>query len=111
MWRLYTLHNVRRTLSYITLSKCVHYLICRLLMYKKIYRRGEAKVGEVGLEKTVGDNFSDKKDLDNGKPLFNELAQKKIAGVLDQFEEGYFSDLPGYSFYARKLNDDGTEDS
>jgi hypothetical protein len=34
MWRLYTLHNVRRTLSYITLSKYVHYLICTLLMYK-----------------------------------------------------------------------------
>jgi hypothetical protein len=39
MWRLYTLHNVWRTLSYITLSKCVHYLICTLLMYKKFYRR------------------------------------------------------------------------
>jgi hypothetical protein len=39
MWRLYTLHNVRRTLSYITLSKYVHYLICTLLMYKKFYRR------------------------------------------------------------------------
>jgi hypothetical protein len=36
MWRLYTLHNVRRTLSYITLSKYVHYLICTLLMYNKI---------------------------------------------------------------------------
>jgi hypothetical protein len=31
MWQLYTLHNVRRTLSYITLSKYVH--------YKKNYRR------------------------------------------------------------------------
>jgi hypothetical protein len=39
MWWLYTLHNVRRTLSYITLSKYVHYLICTLLMYKKFYRR------------------------------------------------------------------------
>jgi hypothetical protein len=39
MWRLYTLHNVRRTLSYITLSKYAHYLICTLLMYKKNYRR------------------------------------------------------------------------
>jgi hypothetical protein len=39
MWRLYTLHNVRRTLSYITLSKYVHYLICTLLMYNKFYRR------------------------------------------------------------------------
>jgi hypothetical protein len=39
MWWLYTLHNVWRTLSYITLSKYVHYLICTLLMYKKFYRR------------------------------------------------------------------------
>jgi tetratricopeptide (TPR) repeat protein len=44
MWRLYTLHNVRRTLSYITLSKYVHYLICALLMYKKFYRRFQQKI-------------------------------------------------------------------
>jgi hypothetical protein len=39
MWRLYTLHNVPRTLSYITLSKYIHYLICTLLIYQKFYRR------------------------------------------------------------------------
>jgi hypothetical protein len=34
MWYFYTLHDVLSTLPYITLSKCVHYLFCTLLMYK-----------------------------------------------------------------------------
>jgi hypothetical protein len=51
---------------------------------------GEAKVGEGGLEITVGGSFSDKNDMDTRKPLFNELAQKQIAGVLEEFKEGYF---------------------
>jgi hypothetical protein len=59
--------------------------------------------------KAVFDFFSDKKDEDTGKSLFYELAQQKIAGVLDEFREACFADMHGYSFYARKLNDDGTE--
>jgi hypothetical protein len=62
MWRLYTLHNVRRTLSCITLSKYVHYLICTLLMYKKFNRRNWFMTGDSIRDYAEGEN-NDEEDI------------------------------------------------
>jgi hypothetical protein len=53
--------------------------------------------------------FWDKIDSDTLQPIFNEVGGKKRKLLLEEMREGWFSDLPGISFYARKINKDGTE--
>jgi len=58
--------------------------------------------------KPVFDYFGDKLDAKTKKSLFNAVARQKANAILVMVKSGLLSDPPGYSFYVRRCNKDGT---
>ena len=52
--------------------------------------------------------FGSMKDSKTQAPLFNDRSWKKADNVLKEILEGYYSDLPGFAMYNKRLRSDGT---
>ncbi|KAG7353452.1 hypothetical protein IV203_002807 [Nitzschia inconspicua] len=51
--------------------------------------------------------FGMKKDSKTGLPLFNDEAWKKASNLLGEIKRGFYSDPPGFDFYAFEMTDMG----